>query len=108
MARKLPAYDYATQTGWKSNSSRTRWSYRNGLGGIGGIIKVSVKTSSTPGRVQFNATGRNGGYAVAPTGIPVRVTFAVDSAAGQCGEAPFAGPPPSPSCSFSAGVLSCK
>ena len=78
------------------------------MGGIGGIIKVSVKTSSTPGRVQFNATGRNGGYAVAPTGIPVRVTFAVDSAAGQCGEAPFAGPSPSPSCSFSAGVLSCK
>src|SRR5439155_21707437 len=28
---KLPAYYYATQTGWKSNSSRTRWSYRNGL-----------------------------------------------------------------------------
>jgi hypothetical protein len=70
--------------------------------------KASFKTSSTPGLVQFNATGRNGGYAVAPAAIPVRVTVAVDSAAGQCGEAPFAGPPPSPSCTFGASALSCK
>ena len=103
-------YDYATQTGWKSNSSRTRWSYRNGLGGIGGIVKVALKIGSSPWLLQFSASGRNGTYAVAPTGLPVHVTFAVDASAGQCGEVSFAGPPPSPSCAFSSSgrTLGCK
>ena len=104
------AYDYATQSGWKSNPSRTRWSYRNGLGGVQGIVKLSLKISSTPGLVQLSASGRNGSYTVARSGIPVHVTLAVDSSAGQCGEASFAGPPPSPSCAFSSSgrALGCK
>src|SRR5207253_2494840 len=100
-------YDYATQTGWKSNSSRTRWNYRNGLGGIGGIVKVALKIGSSPWLLQFSASGRNGTYAVAPTGLPVQLTFAVDASAGQCGEVSFAGPPPSPSCAFSSSGPTC-
>ena len=105
------AYDYATQTGWKVNPSRTKWTYGNGLGGIQGIVRVVVKASpSVPGQVDFIALGRNGAYPVPRPNIPVTALFVLDSAAGQCGAATFPGPPPAPSCRFSAtgSTLSCK
>ena len=89
------AYNYATQTGWKMNASHTTWTYKNGLGGIQGIIKVSVKTSTaTPSLVRFTAAGRNGTYTVAPNGLPLTATFVIDSPTaqtGQCGTAAFPG-----------------
>ena len=102
------AYNYATQTGWKSNPSGTRWSYRNGLGGVQGIVRLSLKVGAVPGVLQFAASGRNGGYPVG--GVPVHVTVALDATTGRCAEASFAGPPPAPSCALSpsGSSLGCK
>src|SRR5207237_6470203 len=85
----------ATQTGWKMNASHTKWTYTNGLGGIRGIVRVTVRASSSvPGQVDFSVTGRNGAYPVPRSNIPVTATFALDSLAGQCGAAWFSGLPP--------------
>ena len=102
------AYNYATQTGWKSNPSGTRWGYRNGLGGVQGIVRLSLKVGAVPGVLQFAASGRNGGYPVG--GVPVHVTVALDATTGRCAEASFAGPPPAPSCALSpsGSSLGCK
>ncbi|TMA38081.1 MAG: hypothetical protein E6J75_18700 [Deltaproteobacteria bacterium] len=105
------AYDYATQTGWKVNPSRTKWLYANGLGGIQGLVRLVVKASaSVPGQVDFIALGRNGAYPVPRSNIPVTALFTLDASAGQCGAATFPGPPPAPSCRFSStgNALSCK
>jgi len=107
------AYYYATRTGWKVNRSQTTWTYRNGLGGIQGLVKVTVKRSvSSPGIVSFATNGRNGTYPVAPNGLPLAATFVVDSPTaqtGQCGEATFPGSP-GPACHLNGlgNTITCK
>ena len=107
------AYYYATRTGWKVNRSQTTWTYRNGLGGIQGLVKVTVKRSvSSPGIVSFVTNGRNGTYPVAPNGLPLAATFVVDSPTaqtGQCGEATFPGSP-GPACHLNGlgNTITCK
>jgi len=107
------AYNYATQTGWKVNASHTAWQYKNGLGGIQGIIKVIVKSvASTPSVIRLAAVGRNGSYAAPPNGLPLSATFVIDSPAartGQCGEAAFPGAP-GPACTFNGlgSAVTCK
>lgn len=96
------------------NPSRTSWKYANGLGGIQGILRVTVRASSAvPGQVDVGASGRNGGYPVAHDAIPVSATVVLDSpraTTGQCGRATFPGPPPAPSCRFNAtgSALTCR
>ena len=108
------AYNYATKTGWKVNPSRTSWKYANGLGGIQGIVRVTVRASSAvPGQVDVGASGRNGAYPVAHGAIPVSATVVLDApraTTGQCGRAAFPGPPPAPSCRFNAtgSTLTCR
>jgi len=103
------AFDPATQTGWKAKKNGS-FTYHNGQGGIPGIVKVALKASSkTPGLVQFAVAGKAGSYAVDPARLPRQATLILD-AAGQCGDAGFAGPPPAPVCVYKAkrAKVQCK
>src|SRR5947207_1697684 len=103
------AFDPATETGWKVKKNGA-FTYRNGQGGILGIVKVALKSSSkTPGLVQFAVAGKAGSYAVDPARLPRQATLILD-AAGQCGDAGFAGPPPAPVCVYKAkrAKVQCK
>src|SRR5256884_1034406 len=92
------AFDPATETGWKPKKNGA-FAYHNGEGGILGIAKVALKPSSqTPGLVQFAVGGKTGSYAVDPAHLPRHATLVLDAAAGLCGDAGFAGPPPAPVC----------
>ncbi|HUE31096.1 MAG TPA: hypothetical protein VMR79_09475 [Verrucomicrobiae bacterium] len=94
------AFDPATGTGWKMKKNGV-FTYRNGQGGILGIMKVALKVSSkTPGLVQFAVRGKGGSYIVDPTHLPRQATLILDAAAGQCGDAGFAGPAPAPVCVY--------
>src|SRR3989441_3374439 len=96
------AFDPATRTGWKAKKNGA-FTYHNGEGGILGIAKVALKPSSqTPGLVQFAVAGKTGSYAVDPAHLPRHATLILDAAAGQCGDAGFAGPPPAPVCVYNA------
>src|SRR2546426_1909792 len=95
-------FDPAAETGWKAKKNGA-FTYHNGLGGILGIVKVALKASSkTPGLVQFAVAGKTGSYAVDPAHLPRQATLILDAAAGQCGDAGFAGPPPAPACGYKA------
>jgi len=99
------AYDFGTKTGWKV--VRSAWTYRNGLGGIQGILKVTVRAGSSPGVLFFKVAGRNGTYAVTQSGLPVRGTFVIDSPTartGQCGETAFA----AAACRMNGSTVLCK
>jgi 6-phosphogluconolactonase (cycloisomerase 2 family) len=105
-------FDPSTGAGWKVNTSRTRWQYKN-RSGLQGIVKVKLtQRSSTPGTILFVVTAKNGHYAVSPTHIPVRGTVVIDSPVamtGQCGEAVFPGAP-GPRCTLNARgtTLACR
>ena len=104
------AFDPATRTGWKAKKNGA-FTYHNGQGGILGIAKVALKPSSkTPGLVQFAVAGKTGSYAVDPAHLPRQATLILDAAAGQCGDASFAGPPPAPLCVYKAkrGKVQCR
>ena len=104
------AFDPITRTGWKTKKNGA-FTYRNGQGGILGIAKVALKPSSKmPGRVQFAVGGRTGSWAVDPGHLPRQATLILDAAAGQCGDAGFAGPAPSPVCVYRAkrARVQCK
>src|SRR5882724_8484272 len=104
------AFDPATKTGWKVKKNGA-FAYHNGEGGILGIVKVALKPSSqTPGLVQFAVAGKTGSYAVDPAHLPRQATLILDAAAGQCGDAGFAGPPPAPVCVYKAkrAKVQCK
>ncbi len=85
------AFDPATKTGWKTTGAGTAWSYRNGSGGVLGIVKVIVKTvPKTPGLVKFDVGGKNGRYPVTSSQLPVTATLVLDAptaTTGQCGAA---------------------
>lgn len=103
------AFDQGTGIGWKAKKGTFK--YRNGAGGILGIVKVVLKASTkVPGLVRFAVVGKNGGYATGPSDLPLRAALVVDAAAGQCGDAAFPGPPPAPACTYKAkaGKVQCK
>lgn len=108
------AYNYAIQTGWKKNTAGTTWNYKNGLGGIQGITKATVKTiRSSPSVIAFVMSGKKGTYPVPANQLPVSATFVVDSPTaetGQCAELRFPGPAPAPSCKLNpnGSTLRCK
>lgn len=85
------AFDAGTSTGWKTNAAGTAWSYRNGSGGVLGLVKVVVKTvPKTPGLVKFVVGGKNGSYPVTAATLPVTATLVLDAptaTTGQCGTA---------------------
>jgi hypothetical protein len=104
------AFDKATGAGWKTNKQGTKWTYKDkSEAPPGGIVKVKIQddSSTEPGRMKVLVTGRNGSYPVSPDHLPVRALLATT---GQCGEAVFPGPPPTPSCTFneSRSTLRCK
>src|SRR5437867_9689300 len=104
------AFDPATETGWKVKKNGA-FTYHNGQGGILGIAKVVLKASSkTPGLVQFAVAGKTGTHVVDPVHLPRQATLILDAAAGQCGDASFAGPPPAPLCVYKArrARVQCK
>ena len=104
------AFDPATRTGWKAKKNGA-FTYHNGQGGILGIAKVALKPSSkTPGLVQFAVGGKTGTHVVDPAHLPRQATLILDAAAGQCGDASFAGPPPAPLCVYKArrARVQCK
>ena len=104
------AFDPATETGWKVKKNGA-FAYHNGEGGILGIAKVALKSSSqAPGLVQFAVAGKTGSYTVDPAHLPRHATLILDAAAGQCGDAGFAGPAPAPGCVYKAkrAKVQCK
>src|SRR2546427_7968722 len=104
------AFDPATRTGWKAKKNGA-FTYHNGQGGILSIVKVVLKPSSkAPGLVQFAVGGKTGSYAVDPAHLPRQATLILDAAAGQCGDAGFAGPAPAPGCAYKAkhAKVQCK
>jgi len=104
------AFDPATETGWKAKKNGA-FTYRNGQGGILGIVKVALKPSGkTPGLVQFAVGGKSGSYTVDPAHLPRQATLILDAAAGQCGDAGFPGPAPAPVCVYKAkrAKVQCK
>jgi hypothetical protein len=104
------AFDPAMRTGWRTKKNGV-FTYHNGQGGILGIAKVRLELSrKTPGLVQFTVAGRTGSYAVDPAHLPRQATLILDAAAGQCGDARFAGPSRAPVCVYKAkrAKLQCK
>jgi len=64
---------------------------------------VSLAASTkTPGLVKFMVAGKTGSYVVDPAHLPRQATLILDDAAGQCGDAGFAGPAPAPVCVYKA------
>src|SRR5947199_310414 len=97
------AFDPATKTGWKAKQGSFKYH--------GGTLKVSLAASTkTPGLVKFMVAGKGGSYVVDPAHLPRQATLILDAAAGQCGEAGFAGPAPAPVCVYKAkrGKVQCK
>ena len=84
----IPGGAFSGHDGWKVNKAGTAWTYKN-KAGLGGIIKVQVKTIGTPGTLQFVVIGKNGSFPVAPADLPLHATMAFDPmpTAGLCGEA---------------------
>ena len=97
------AFDPATKTGWKAKDGSFKYH--------GDTVKVSLAASTkTPGLVKFKVAGKGGSYVVDPAHLPRQATLILDAAAGQCGEAGFAGPAPAPVCVYKAkrGKVQCK
>ena len=102
-------------SGWKANSPRTTFVYKNKGGTITslqGVNKVVVKKSTkVPGQVRFTIQAAGGAYPL-PASLPVKGTVILDppyASTNQCGDALFPGPS-SPSCAFTApaGTVKCK
>jgi hypothetical protein len=86
------AFDETTKRGWKVKDGGFKYVNR---AGTEGIVAVKVKPSAkVPGLVVFGVHGKKGTWAVDPSRLPLAGTFAVDTAAGQCGDAAFPGPAP--------------
>jgi len=97
------AFDDTTGVGW--TAKKGTFKYRNGAGGILGIVKITIKTSgSNPGTIGFTVTGKGGSYAVDLSAAPPRATLLVGSGAGQCGQTAF------PACkqNVKRGTVQCK
>lgn len=90
------AYDAATKTGWQATSSG--FSYKNGLGGVVGITKATLKVAG--GIVKVAIKGAGGSWAVAPEDLPLSVAVVLDG--GTCGAATFA------TCVPGTGKVACK
>lgn len=82
------AFDPGTRSGWKVNRAGTAWTFISKTG-VGGIVKVSVKTLPVPaGRVKVKVTGKKGTFVAGPADLPLVATFSL-APAEQCGSADF-------------------
>ena len=92
------AFDDALGTGWKAKKGTFK--YKSGVGGIGGITKITLKVSTkVPGLVRFVVQGKKGGYR---SSTAVHATLALDARAGECGDAALVCVPKK------AGKVECK
>ena len=76
--------------GWKTNKSRTMWSYHGNAGGRLRDVILHRKPSA-PGTIRFTVIGKGANLAP-PDGTPVVATIILDvplATDGQCGEADF-------------------
>jgi len=102
-------YDQSTQRGWRTNTDGSAFIYRhigNIVPKIEGIKRVVIfdRSSRDPGRLKFSVQGREGNYPLTPAEGPIRAVIVFDVPAattGQCAEADYPGPPPTPTCTFS-------
>jgi hypothetical protein len=102
--------------GWKVNVRGTVWTYVNHTatppGGIFHVV-ITNRSTRTPGLVSFTVEGKAGSYAVAAGALPLGGMIILEPPAattGQCTEATFPGPKPTPRCAFntSGSMLTCK
>jgi hypothetical protein len=103
------AYDLLARAGWTVNKAGTKWTYKyksNTVPAPGGIVKVSLQDQNAkqPGLMKFTVKGKGGSYVATPPVVPGLGLPAV----GECVEARFPGPAPSPSCTFDGKTLKCK
>ncbi|MFN8545739.1 MAG: hypothetical protein U0807_16260 [Candidatus Binatia bacterium] len=109
----LPAGAYNGTLGWKGNGGGTSFKWIDPAGGHADITKATIKVKP-PGEVKISITGKNGTYGPIAAGqLPLDGAIILDqplATTGQCGEAHFPGPPPSPSCSISSSgtTVKCK
>lgn len=89
----LPVTSYSgpLSYGWARSSSGTKWTYRDKLGRVAGVTKVTL-AGAAPG-IRVKLTGRTGVPASSASTMPVEVivTLGDDTAAiaGSCGESTF-------------------
>ncbi|MCW5890607.1 MAG: DUF4215 domain-containing protein [bacterium] len=110
------AYVPADKAGWKVNARATVWTYKNAgtvVPAVDGIITVQIKRDpAKPGTLKVKVVGKNGGYAVDPTALPLVPTIVLDppvAETGRCGEAAFPNTPPAkPSCAVTGGGKTIK
>ena len=102
-------------SGWKVNSPKTTFVYKNKGGTIpslAGVDKVVLKRIvKVPGQVKFNVSAVGGSFPL-PSTLPLKATVILDppyATTNQCGDALFPGPT-SPACAFTApvGTIKCK
>src|SRR5207245_9460838 len=89
------AIDPATKAGWKGSQGSSNSHGRTLRGPL-------AAATQTRGLVKFMVAGKTGRYVVDPAHLPRQATLLLDAAAGQCGDAGFAGPAPAPVCVYKA------
>ena len=93
------AYDKATKTGWQSNKSNTKWTYK-GRDRADGILKVIIKTlyRKDPGLVKVKVIAKNA--AIAGIAGPVQAEISLDPSGflDRCAATAFSSPPASEFC----------
>jgi hypothetical protein len=109
-------YDSNSKIGWTLSKTGLRATYRNlstTVTPIDGIVRVSIVSSTkTIGLLKVRVRGKASNYVV-PSGQSVKVTIVIDTPtaqSGQCGEARYPGPAPTPACALSStgATLRCK
>jgi len=93
--------------GWTTGTRR--WTYRDPLGAVGGIVKVVVQDRRTrgPGLLRIVAKGKAASYAL-PDPSAARTTIVV-GAPGECASVTWGGPNAvSPRCRGDAAKIACK
>jgi parallel beta-helix repeat protein len=95
--------------GWTTNSSNTRWTYRDPNGANDGITKVTVGYDATqdPGLVKLSAKGTGPQPLTIPPDDAVRL-HALVGGPGECASVVFSGPGgPRPNCDGDSSSLTC-
>jgi len=96
------AYDPVTKIGWALNPNGTRATYRNlSPAPLSGVFRAVVASTKVPGDLKVIVKGRRSHYPVQIPQLPLRATLVIDTPkadGGQCGEAQWPGPAPTPRC----------
>jgi hypothetical protein len=95
-------YSSITKIGWTLSRSGARATYKDlSLTPVAGIFKVVLSSTLNPGELKITVRGRKSYYPVTGAQLPLHATIVIDTpqaTTGQCGEAAWPGPTPSPAC----------